>query len=44
VWKGDVVVTAPEGQVSVYRGAKSTEMACASTCAPTARSTGSTGK
>lgn len=35
VWQGEVVVTAPEsGQVSVYRGAQVTEMACAAVCAP----------
>ena len=39
VWQGDVVVTAPtEGEVSVYRGAQATEMACSTFCAPTTRS------
>jgi Flp pilus assembly secretin CpaC len=39
VWQGDVVVSAPEGgQVSVYRGSKATEMACAGVCAPSIRS------
>jgi Flp pilus assembly secretin CpaC len=40
VWKGEVVVTAPEGQVSIYRGAQVTEMACGSTCSPSGRTGG----
>ncbi len=39
LFQGEVVVTAPTtGHVRVWRGASSTDMACASTCAPSVRS------
>ena len=48
VWDGEVVVSASDsGEVTVYRGAVPTVMACATTCSATIRSakssTGSTG-
>lgn len=39
LFQGEVVVTAPTtGHVRVWRGASATDMACASTCAPSVRS------
>jgi Flp pilus assembly secretin CpaC len=39
IWQGDVVVTAPAyGEVTVYRGAQATEMACAQVCSTSVRS------
>jgi Flp pilus assembly secretin CpaC len=41
IWKGDVVVTQPDGQVSIYRGNQATDMACGgSSCAPSIRNKG----
>jgi Flp pilus assembly secretin CpaC len=38
IYEGDVVVTAPnDSQVSVWRGAQVTEMACAGVCSPVTR-------
>lgn len=38
IFQGDVVVTAPQaGHVRVWRGASATDMACASSCAPSIR-------
>ena len=37
IFQGDVVVTMPQGHVRVWRGAAATDMACASSCAPSIR-------
>jgi len=41
VFQSQIVVSAGDsGQVRVWRGSQVTEMACGTTCSPTARSTG----
>ena len=38
IFQGDVVVNMPQGHVRVWRGASSTDMACAACCTPSVRS------
>jgi Flp pilus assembly secretin CpaC len=44
LFQGEVVVTAPtSSHVRVWRGGQATDMACASSCAPSVRTVGSAG-